>query len=254
MSSKLYFEPIKEKYENYFIEYRPPLHDFLFATLHINYLYDVEAEQVVSDLEKYAMKWVERYPVSVMASAFDMHGALINLKGAGKQSHLIALNTGKLFKIHWESIPDSAFPTEVLDAEFLLFVYSDIVYRTQDEVTESALEKLKPIRRLKVLLLVWGVFIPALIAILGFFSPSWVAVIALLYSLWQAYQKYLLMTGRKTKTERETEKEREELKIRHHHYHCEKNPDAFIRLRSENLKNEAKERIENEFQSLPKNN
>lgn len=251
MNSKVFFDSIKEKHDTFFVEYRPPLHDFPFATLHVTYLCDVQPEQIRRDLEKHARKWVDRYPVSLMASAFDDHGRVIDLKIEDRKSYLIALKNGSSFEMHWESVPDSAFPTDVLDTEYLLSIYSDIKYRTQEEVKQSAIKSLKPMRRLKVLILVWAVFIPALITILGFFSPTWVAVIALIYSLWQAYQKYLLMTGRKKKSEAEIEKEREELRMKHHHYHCEKNPDGFIRLRNENFKADARDRIKNEFEALP---
>lgn len=254
MNSKLYFDSVKEKYDTFFVEYRPPLNGFLFATLRITYLGDVRADAVISDLEKHAMKWVQKYPVSLMAWALDEHGRMIDLRNENGQKYLTALKNGGSFDIHWDPLPDSAFPTETLDADYLLSVYSDIGHRTQDEVTESAFESIKPMRRLKIIILIWAVFVPAFIAVLEFFSPTWIAVIALLYSFWKAYQEYLLMTGRKEKSDAKIAKEKEELRMRHHHYHCEKNPEGFIRLRNENFKADAKERIKNEFESLPEHN
>lgn len=250
MNKKLYFDSIREKREIYFVEYHPPLHEFLFATLKVTYVTDTKLEQIVADLEKEAKIWVERYPVSLMVMAFDEHGDSITLKRLGKQDFLIALKSQDSFSLSWETVPDSAFPQETLDSEFLLSVYSDIPFRTQDEVIESATKSFSSKHKLKLIILIWAVFVPALIAILEFFSPTWVAVIALLYSLWQAYQKFLIMTGRKPRSEVEIEKEKEELKMRHHHYHCEKNPDGFVRLKIENAKTEAKTRINDEFNKL----
>ncbi|MCP8898307.1 hypothetical protein [Gilvimarinus xylanilyticus] len=250
MNPKLFFDSIKEKHDRYFIEYYPPMHGFLFANLQITYMYDIKLHQMKADMEELAKKWVKRYPVSLMVSAFDDHGRLISFSGGAGESYLIALKVDGSFDLLWKSVPDSSFPTEVLDADYLLSVYKDINFRTQEEIRQSAQESLKPMRRLKFLILIWAVFIPALIAVLEFFSPTWVALIALAYSLWQAYQKYLIMTGRKVKKDAEIEKEKEKQRMEHHHYHCELNPDGFVRLRNENFKADAKYRTRKEYDAL----
>lgn len=256
MTDRLYFDFIKERHETFFAEYRPPMSNYPFAILHITYPGAMQPDQVIADLEQQARQWAERYPVPVMASAFDEFSDLINLNKEKDSSHLTVIKRDGRYEYHWGLLKDDEFPEEVLDANFLLSVYTDIGCRTQSEVTAKAYASIKPIRRLKVILLIWAVVIPALIAILEFFSPTWVAVLALSYSLWKAYQQWLLMTGRKKKTETEIaqEEEEEELRMRHHHYHCEQNPEAFLRMKTENMKCESRERVKNEFDLLPEGN
>jgi hypothetical protein len=251
MSEKLYFDSIKERYDTFFVEYKPPMPGFLFATLNIIYPENMNIEEVAIQLEKQAKKWAEKYPVPVMASAFDKFGDLINLDNAKGSSHLTVFERDGKYEKHWRILEDNEIPPNALDSKFLLAVYTGIGCRTQSDVTASAYENIRPMRRFKLLLIVWAVFIPALIATLEFLSPTWVAAIALVYSLWKAYQQWLLMTGRKEKTKEEIAKEKEELRMRHYHYHCEQNPDAFAQMKIENFKREAEARVKNEFNSLP---
>ena len=254
MTERLYFESIKEKHDTFFLKYHPPMSNVPFATLHITYLDTVKTGDVIANLERQARLWAERYPVPVMASAFDKYGDLISFDSEKNSSHLTVIERDGRLESYWRLLEDTEFPEEVLDMKFLLSVYEDIGCRTQTEVTAAAYESFKPMRQYKIVLLIWAVFIPALIATLEFFSPTWLAAIALSYSLWKAYQQWLLMTGRKKKTDTEITKEEEELKMRHHHYHCEQNPDAFLRMKIENFKRDAKARVEDEFDSLPESN
>jgi len=254
MTEKVYFDSVKEKHEAFFVEYHPPIHNVPFATLHINYPRAVDTKEVIAQLELQASIWAEKYPVPVMASAFDEYCDLISFGSEKDSSHLTVIKRNGRYENHWNLLKDNEFPAEVLDVTFLISVYSDIGYRTQAEVTTAAYESIKPMRRVKIILLIWAVFIPALIAILEFFSPTWIAVIALTYSLWKAYQQWLLMTGRKIKSDKEVAKEEKDLRMKHHHYHCEQNPDAFTRMKKENFKRDSKNRVKNEFDSLPESN
>jgi len=254
VKEKVYFDSVKEKHETFFVEYHPPMNSVPFATLHINYPRAVNTKEVIVQLEIQASKWAKKYPVPVMASAFDEYGDLISIGREKESSHLTVIERYGQYEKHWNLLKDDEFPVEVLDTTFLLSVYSDIGYRTQSDVTKDAHKRIKPMRQLKFILLIWAVFIPALIAILEFFSPTWIAVIALAYSLWKAYQQWLLMTGRKKKSEEDIAKEKEELRMRHHHYHCEQNPNAFSLMKIENFKRESKNRIKSEFDSLPESN
>ena len=50
-TDKLYFSPIKECRDDYFIEYRPPIHGYRFATLHLTYTNDFELNLVAKAME-----------------------------------------------------------------------------------------------------------------------------------------------------------------------------------------------------------
>lgn len=254
MAEKIYFDHINEKTDNYFLEYSPPVGSVPFASLTVTYVSDVTDENVATDLEKLAGNWISRYPVPVMASAFDRRGDLIHLEKVRPISHLIVTLDNEKPRYRWELLKDEEFPEELKDPQYLIRIYSDVNYRTQSEVSARARENMKPLRAAKILLIVWSVFVPVTIALLEFFSPVWLSVIALAYSFWKAYQQWLKMTGRKKKSDREIEKEEDFRLKEHHHYHCKLNPDGFLKLKVENFRKMQEDQTQRDYDSISNSN
>lgn len=254
MAEKIYFDHINEKTDSYFLEYSPPVGSVTFASLTVTYVSDVTDEKVATDLENLAGKWIARYPVPVMASAFDRRGDLIDLEKVRPISHLIVTLDNEKPRYRWELLKDEEFPEELKDPEYLISIYSDVNYRTQSEVSARARENLKPLRAAKRLLVVWSVVVPVSIALLEFFSPVWLSVIALAYSFWKAHQQWLKMTGRKKKSDREIKKEEESRLKEHHHYHCKLNPDGFLKLKVENFRKMEEDQIQRDYDSISNSN
>ena len=254
MVERLHFDSIKERNYTFFVEYNPPIHNTPFATLSITFPAGVEIYEVINLIECQAKKWLERYPIPVMVSAFDKFGGLIDLSDIKGSSHLISFKRNNKIECHWELLNDEQFPQDALNVLFLLDTYSDIKYRTQSEVNEAALKKANSMKHFRMLLTVWTAFIPAIIAVWWFLSPTWIAALALAYSLWKIFQQWRLMTGRAKKSEKDIAKEKEYLRMKYHHYHCELNPDGFLRLKIENFNHKAEEHVRNEFNSIQKSN
>jgi len=250
VAEKIYFDHINEKAEGYFLEYSPPVGSIPFASLTVTYVSDVTSDRVATDLENISEKWINRYPIPVMASAFDRHGDLVNLESVRPISHLTTILDNGIPCYRWELLKDEEFPEELKDPEYLITIYSDLNYRTQTEVSAQARENLKPIRAAKRLLIVWAVFVPLTVALLEFFSPLWLSAIALIYSFWKAYQQWLKMTGKKAKSDREAAKEEDNRLKEHHHYHCKLNPDGFLKLKIENLNKMEKDQIQQKYDSI----
>ncbi len=57
---------------------------------------------------------------------------------------------------------------------------------------------------------------------------------AIIYSLYKIIRRFLKLKGYKTKHEKDEEQKMN--KMRHYFYHCERNPEGFLRLKSENYK------------------
>jgi len=254
VAEKIYFNNINEKTDRYFLKYSPPVGSVPFASLTVTYFSDVTDEKVATDLENLAGEWIARYPVPVMASAFDRRGDLIDLEKVRPISHLNVTLDNEKPRYRWELLEDEEFPEELKDPEYLIRIYSDLNYRTQSEVGVQARENMKPLRAAKRLLIVWSVVVPVAIALLEFFSPVWLSVIALAYSFWKAYQQWLEMTGRKKKSDREIEKEEDCRLKEHHHYHCKLNPDGFLKLRNENFKRMEEDQIQKNYDSISNSN
>jgi len=251
---RIYFEKIKEKYDHYFVEYSPPNPEGLFAWMSLVYIKKVEPAQVVKDMEEQSAYWFNKYPVAIMAGAYNSCGDSIDLVGVKPKQHLVSLMEDGKLRHYWELVEDSRFPNNVLNIESLLEIYRDVQYKTQHDIDIKIKEKAKNTRIFKRLLMFWAVFVPLIIAVLEFLSPSWVAVLALVYSFWKAYQEWLKMTGRKHPSKKEVEEQEEKRLMEHHHYHCKLNQEGFARLRNENFREMEQNENKAEHEKLPKNN
>ena len=242
---KLFFSSVTESRGVYFVEYSPPHHGYRFASLHLTYTEKIELNEVAKALEEEASQWLKKYPVPIMASAFDETGSLIDLDGVKPESHVICFygNDGKTIEAHWALINEQAIPSQALNRDYLLDIYSNFKRRTSSEIRKEV-EKSTKERRLGMrVIFAWVIVVPALVAIIEFFIPQWFAALVLLYSLSMALIKGLRMKGKLKKSKTELAKEEEQRRMRHHHYHCEKNPEAFQRLKLENFEQWARERI-----------
>src|SRR5277367_4050233 len=78
-AQKIFFKPIQEDRDWYFVEYSPPLESHRFATLKLVIPGKVEKAKIVQAMETELAGWLARYPIPLMVSAFDATGSLIHL-------------------------------------------------------------------------------------------------------------------------------------------------------------------------------
>lgn len=250
MDKNIYFSQIREKGNGYYVKYTPPRPRGLFASFRITFMGEVDIDTASEALEEQSTYWAKKYPVSVMGMIFNKDGSSIKLEGLRLSNHLTTIVNNGIVEKYWEFIGDDKFPDLWKNPERLIEIYHDVPYKRQGQIDKEVRENYKGIRILKLMILFWAVFVPLIVALLEFFSPDWIAVIVLLYSFWKAYQKWLVMTGRKEKSKKELEEEKENLAMRHHHYHCSINPDGFEKLKLENLKEDLIDRVEKENDSI----
>jgi len=249
---KLFFDTIKEDRGWYFVEYRPPNPAYRFATLNIVVPETVGAARVADAMETEMKHWLARYPIPLMVSSFDGNGDLYNLREVRDSSHLIGFidKANREVRLFWRLLKDKEIPEDALDAAYLREIYSNIPYKTPDDLRRESAEYVRQLRIGWTIVFGWAVVVPAVVAILEWASPPWVAALVLIYSLWKAAVKALKMLGKWKKSPREIEKEEEERRMRHHHYHCERNPEGFLRLKAENFVREERENILDEARKL----
>jgi hypothetical protein len=249
----LFFAPVKEHRGKYFIEYRPPISGYRFATLQLVFLNNVEQQHVAALMESELDIWLNRYCVPVMVSAFDNIGALISLEQMKGCDHLFGLpaNNGKMPQHIWQLVKSEELPGYVQDSQFLKETYADIPYKTSDQLSVESQRKYKKLKTGWTLFSMWQVIVPIAVAIFGFLTSQWIAVgiLVLIYSLCQAIDK-----GVKIFSRREYWWERQlaekEARMRHYSYHCELNPEGFRRLEIENFEKDLKNEIKNEAEML----
>jgi len=249
---QLFFQTTKEDRGWYFVEYRPPISGHQFATLHLVVIEKISAlEEIAQSMEAELVIWLERYPVPVMVSAFDDSGQLIRLEGHRACDHVIGYINEQTHEVirKWRLLSNEELPKDALGTSYLRSVYSQIQFKTKQQLREEAQQKAKHLRLGWWIVFVWAVVVPAGAAILEWWS-DWLGVAVLLYSLYKAVEKALRLMGKWPKSKAEIQKEAEEARMRHHHYHCERNPEGFERLKVENFEREARDDIRKEALSL----
>jgi hypothetical protein len=251
-TEQLFFETTKEDRGWYFVEYRPPLPGYQFATLSVVALEVGRArEDIAATMEAELVIWLERYPIPIMVSAFDDTGSVIGLSNHQPCDHLIGYIDTKTNQVvrHWRLLTNDELPRDALNVSYLRKIYADIPFKTKQELRAQAFEKAKQLRFGWWIVFVWAVVVPAGVAVLEWWS-DWLGLVVLVYSLYKAVEKALRLLGKWPKSKAELQKEVEEARMRHHHYHCERNPEGFERLKLENFEKWAREDIEKEAQAL----
>lgn len=252
----LHFDLIKEDRDSYFVEYQPPVSNSPFATLNLVYPESYDLGSVADIMEAEVAHWLTRYPVPIMAWAYDAAENSIRPHGDADGGLLVgwyAPGTATLTHA-WKVEGLPPFLNDTTNLPDLRTIYKDVPFRTDAEVKANANQEWTKTRKqnltLKVILAIWLAAIPTAWAIIQYLGPEWLAIAVLLYSLWQAFRTARKLFWRVEPSKSEKEKAEKELKMGHYFYHCERNPEGFARLKVENFEREAKERVLKEAKAL----
>ncbi|TAJ84092.1 hypothetical protein [Reyranella sp.] len=254
MTETLYFESIKELRDGYFVEYHPPGADDRFAKASLTFTQETEKAVVSKAMLMELGIWLERYGVPIMMSAWDKRENRILTQDAG-DSFLVGWKTSTGKFVHsWHYIDLDGF-LEVNQTELdRRAIYKDVPFKTQEQVKLNAAayaaERRRQNRYLKTILLVWLVVVPTGIALIEYFGPDWLALIALVLSLWQAGKAGYGLWHNSKPSPWEKAKAEKQRRMDHYFNHCERNPEGFARLVSDNFEREAVERTRKEADAL----
>ena len=257
-SGELQFESIKEDRGWYFVEYTPPQLDAWFAMLEVQVVETGTDKAVAKAMEREADLWLDRYSVPVMVTAYDDTGDPRELAGTRPCSRLMACiePTTKEHRLDWSPPSDDEIPHEELDDETLLRIYAQIPVTRKTEADREGefrvfARRLRTGRRLVITwLIIWLAVIPAALAILEWAGPKWLGVLVLAYALFKALKQALKLLEIWQPSPAELEAQEKTRRMQHYYEECEKNPEAFERLKIENLDSEARERTREEARAL----
>jgi hypothetical protein len=248
------FTSIKEDRDWYFVEYFPPRPGCRFSVLQLSVLEPRDLREIATAIEQEATIWLNRYPIPLMATAFTLDESILPLSGARPIDHLLAWldasTSKKIFR--WELVKDDELPPVALDRNFLKKVFSDIPFKTGKEIRAAAAKHFTALRVGWWLVFLWAVVVPLIVAVLEWWS-NLLGLAVLIYAFVKAAIQALRLTGHLPRSKREQDKEAKESKMRHYAYHCERNPEAFERLKLENFEREAIERTRVEAAALKSN-
>jgi len=253
---QLYFDAITEDRGSYFVEYRPPTGNNPFATLNIVYPGTFELRPVAECMRTELIRWLARYPVPVMVSAFDVAENIIRPNGDFDDGFLVGWLVPGTDEVafSWRLNELPAFVNDTTSVHAWRTIYKDVSFRTETEVKTNAQKQIEQTRKqnltLRIILTLWLAVIPAAWATAQYFGPDWLALIVFGYALWQAFRTWRKLTGRVKPSRTEKEKADKERKMAHYFYHCEQNPAAFARLKVENFEKDISEHTRKEAEEL----
>lgn len=244
------YEPIKEGRGNYYAEYNPPIKGNNFAKLNLVFIGDFEKINVIEIMEKEIRYWLNRFPIPLFVSAFNKKGNVIHFDGIKESDHLIGFydHENKIC-LNWKLLSNDNIPHVASDLDYVDNLFSNIPFTTYPEIDEEKKKKRNQIRSGWVIVFIWGVIIPILIAIFENYN-HWISFVAMIYSITKAIQKGLELTGRLPKSKRKKKKEAKEQLMKHYYYHCQMNPEGFKRLMLENLEKMEMDNIQKEAEAL----
>lgn len=245
------FASIKEDRGWYFVEYFPPLPNYRFSVLQLSIMEPRDADYVAATMESEAENWLARYPVPLMATAFSLDGSVFPLALARPIDHLLAwLRVAESKPIlRWELVADEELPKVALDRDRLREIFSNVPAKTGREIQNEAAKKVAALKVGWWLVILWAVVVPLGVAVLEWWSDL-LGLVVLGYAFFKAALESLRLTGHLKKSRRQRERDSEDLKMRHYYYHCERNLEAFERLKAENFRREEIERTKSEAAAL----
>lgn len=235
------YETIKEARDWYYVEYSPPISDFLFAILNLTIEQGAAPAKVAAAMESEARAWSARFPVPVMVTAFSLDEDRIRLEGVRPDDWLAAWPGENGIELHWRLVENGEMPDTAKDKARMRQLFAGVPHKTGAQIRADYVRHKKQVKAGWRLVFVWAVVVPLAVAVLEWWSDL-LGLVVLAFAFIKAAVKALRLMGKWPKSEREEEKEALDLKMRHHHYHCERNPEGFERLKAENFRKEAIER------------
>jgi hypothetical protein len=249
-SENVFREDIKEHRGDYFVVYKPADATLSFATVALVFPNDTTKIAVVDAMEHELEYWLKRFAVPVMISSFDARDDVIRA-GHHDNAHLMGYvnpQTGKVVK-KWGLFRDEEMPEEQAASAYLKQVYKDVPFRWQEEVRTNAERQAQSMRRALSAITIFVVAIPLLIEIIKA-SVEWIDHVFAALSIFKGLHEAGKAMGWLKPSRRKQEEDAKKRKMEHYFYHCEKNPEAFTRLKIENFRRESVERTRKEAEEV----
>lgn len=255
----VYRDEIREGRRDYFVTYQPADDRFSFALVDLVFpggrIEDIRVAQAMEDEFEI---WLKRYPVPVMVSAFDAKEDLIGVHGDAGESHLMGYRDSRTgeFVRRWGLLKENELPAEQTNAEHLQSAYRGVGFRDQTAVRKAAQRKTTSVIRAARAIIFFVVAVPVLIEIISL-GVAWLGHVLSAISITAGAYKAGKAFGWLKPTKRGLAKAEELRRMEHYYWHCERNPEAFNRLKIQNFEREAIDRTRKEADLLgirrPKN-
>lgn len=255
MSQDLYFERIREGKGSFYVEYQPPIPNYLFAILSLIFPNEVSWERVSQFQEEEVRHWLGRYGVPMMIWAINDKEDIIRPpdRDSGYLFAWIDPESGEIVQ-SWNVGDLDNFLRDAPHQPDWLTIYTDVPVRTDEEVKEAALNNAaklgRQIRALKTMVTILAVVSLAGCVILEILGPKWLGLMGLAFVQWKPLMTLLRIWGCVKPSAREKMGMEKKRKMNHYFCHCERNPEGFMRLKKENVENDLREGVRKEFSDI----
>ena len=248
----MFRDKVKKHRGKYFVIYNPADGDSWLAMVSLVFPDDtVDISEVRHAMDEELRYWLNRFAVPVMVFAFDAKDGLIPCSEEPNESNLMGYidpSSGRV--VHkWGTFKEDEMPSEQKDAGYLERIYQGVPFRLQekvrDEVRHETRVRGKVIRAI-VFFYAGGAVLIELVAL----GVNWLGHVLASVSIATGTYKLGKAMGWLKPGKREKEKAEKERKMGHYYYHCERNPEAFNRLKRENFERETIERIYKESEEI----
>ncbi len=252
---KVFRDGIKEHRGSYFVIYKPADVNSSLASVSLVFPETmVEATEVRQAMEQELKRWLNRFAVPVMLSAFDAKGDLIHFSEEPYESHLMGYidpHSGGVVQ-KWGLFEEDEMPSEQKEAGYLERIYQGVPFRLQEKVREKVRHEARVRGRVTRVIVFFYAGSAVLIELVAL-GVNWLGHVLAAVSIAIGTYKLGKAMGWLKPTKRDKEKAEKEQKMGHYYYHCERNPEAFNRLKCENFERDAVEQTRNESEAIRKN-
>jgi hypothetical protein len=244
---KVFRDKVKVPKANYFVEYCPAVSGMTFANLQLVFPSKTEMKEIPTIMEQELTEWLQRYPVPIFASSFDEKEDLIRLP---ESSHLMGyLDEDGKIKKKWGQYLEKELPAAQVESCYLADVYKDIPFRYAKDVRDRVRRESRFSMAVAYTIIVFTVVVPVLIELISM-GFEWLGYLLGVLSIGKGCYEISKAFGWIKPSRREKEKAEKKSNMEHYYYHCQRNPEAFLRLKMENLENETVSRVQSEDAAL----
>jgi len=205
-------------------------------------------------MEQELKLWLGRFPVPTMVSSFDATEALIRFSKEAGESHLMGYvnpQSGSIVN-RWGIFENDELPAGQMTADYFNEVYRRLPFTLRKDIAAKVNREQRDLRvglRIFRAGIIFIAAIPVAIELISL-GITWLAALLQSVSILAGVYKVANAAGwlkQSTRAKTAAEKQR---KMDHYYYHCERNLEAFERLKIENFKRESAEMTRKEAMTL----
>lgn len=248
----MFRDKIREHRGKYFVNYNPADGDSWLAMVSLVFPdHAVDVSEVRRAMDEELRYWLNRFSVPVMVSAFDVKDSVIRFSEEPYESHLMGYidpDSGAVVQ-KWGLFEEDEMPSEQKDAGYLERIYQGVPFCLQEKVREKVRREAR-VRGRVIRVIVFFYAGSAVLIELVALGVSWLGHVLAAVSIATGTYKLGKAMGWLKPAKRDKEKAEKEQKMGHYYYHCERNPEAFNRLKCENFERETVERTYKESEEI----